>query len=263
MIYKIEETTTPVHINEGNMIRLATGKNSKNETTRLVNAPTKEMTVGEMTILNETIGTHVAIMDKEIAVGNKTRSNSPTTTGIAPNVRILISVSVKIATNVTHHAQVVGGNQNPETMGKETGGIIKTTTHTMTGIVQSVRIPISVSVKNATNVMPLDLALQAIEDKSRIQDIMVQTTEVEEVLAETIEVKVANAQTTEVEVTLVEMMEDEAVNVQTIETEEALEEMMEDMVANVQIKEVENHLHNTANREVKVRTMHIIDPQRK
>lgn len=133
----------------------------------------------------------------------------------------------------------------------------------MTGIVQSVRIPISVSVKNATNVMPLDLALQAIEDKSRIQDVMVQTTEVEEVLEETIEVKVANVQMTEVEVTLVEMMEDEAVNVQTIETEEALEEMMEEMVANVQIKEVENHLHNTANREVKVRTMHIIDPQRK
>ncbi len=262
MTDKIAETAVPVHINEGNMIRLATGKNSKNETTRLVNAPTKEMTVGEMTILNETIGTHVAIMDKEIAAGNKTRSNSPTTTGIAPNVRILISVSVKIATNVTHHAQVVGGNQNREMMDRETVGINEKTTHTMTGIVQNVQIQISVSVKIATNVMPHGLALLAITGKGQI-DVMVQTTEVEEALEDTIEVKVANVQMTEVEVTLVEMMEDEAVNVQTIETEEALEEMMEDMVANVQIKEVENHLHNTANREVKVRTMHTIDPQRK
>jgi len=179
------------HINIANVIRLANERNSRNETTPLVNTPTKEMTAGiEMTGMIETI---------EI---------------------------------------------NAETKGKETDVDIEITTisRTTTGIVQSVQIQISVSVKIATNVMPHGLALLATTGKGQI-DVMVQMTEVE--------------------VTLVEMMEDEAVNVQTIDTEEALEEMMEDKVANVQIKEVENHLHNTANREVKVRTMHIIDPQRK
>ncbi len=231
------------HINVANVIRLANERNSRNETTPLVNTPTKEMTAGiEMIGMIETIEINAETKGKETDVDIEITTISRTTTGIVQSVQIQISVFVRIATNVMPPAQVEEENQNREMMDRETVGINKKTTHTMTGIVQSVQIQISVSVKIATNVMPHGLALLATTGKGQI-DVMVQMTEVE--------------------VTLVEMMEDEAVNVQTIDTEEALEEMMEDKVANVQIKEVENHLHNTANREVKVRTMHIIDPQRK
>lgn len=243
MTDRIAGTMTQVHINVANVIRLATGKNSKNETTRLVNAPIKEMTVGVgTTTTNEMIGINAEMMGKENAVVIETTARLHTTTGIAPSVQIQISVSVKTATNVMPPAPVVEGNQNPETMDNETVGINKTT-HTMTGIVQNVRIQISVSVKIATNVMPPGQALQVTVDKGQILDATVQTIGVEEVLEE--------------------IMEAEEVNVQTIEVEEALEETIEAKAANVRIREAENQIHNTVKQGGKVRIMHIIDPQMK
>ena len=245
------------------MIRLATEKNSRNETTRSVNVPTKEITEGEMTTINETIGIIVAMMGKETAVGIKTRSRTHTTTGIAHSVQILISVSVKTATNVTPHAPVAEDNQIPEIMGKETVATNKATTHTTTGIAHSVRILILVSVKTATNATPHVLALQVTVDKGQILDLMAQTTEGEVDLEETIEVKAVNVQTTEGEEVLEETIEVKAANAQTTEGEEDLAETTEVKVVNARIKTAVNQIHNTVKHGGKVRIMHTIDPQRK
>ena len=245
------------------MIRLATEKNSRNETTRSVNVPTKEITEGEMTTINETIGIIVAMMGKETAVGIKTRSRTHTTTGIAHSVQILISVSVKTATNVTLHAPVAEDNQIPEIMGKETVATNKATTHTTTGIAPSVRILILVSVKTATNATPHVLALQVTVDKGQILDLMAQTTEGEVDLEETIEVKAVNVQTTEGEEVLEETIEVKAANAQTTEGEEDLAETTEVKVVNARIKTAVNQIHNTVKHGGKVRIMHTIDPQRK
>jgi len=162
------------------MIRLATEKNSRNETTRLVNVPTKEITEGEMTTINETIGIIVAMMGKETAVGIKTRSRTHTTTGIAHSVQILISVSVKTATNVTPHALAL-----QVTVDK--GQILDLMAQTTEGEVD-------------------------LEETIEVKAVNVQTTEGEEVLEETIEVKAANAQTTEGEEDLEETTEVKVVN---------------------------------------------------
>ena len=245
---------TLVHINAANAIRLANAKNSRNETTRLVNVPIKETTAGvEMTTINETIGINVETMGKETDVDIEIVTTSHTTIGIVQSVQIQISVSVKSATNVMLPAPVVEDNQNPEMMDKETVEIIKTTTHTMIGIAPSVQIQISVSGKTATNVMNLGQAPLAKVDKGQIQSIIVQTTEVEEAIEEMMEAEEVNVQTTEVE----------EVNVQTIGIEEVLGKTTEAKAANVRIIEAENQIHSSVEQGGKVRTTHITDPQRK
>jgi len=162
------------------MIRLATEKNSRNETTRSVNVPTKEITEGEMTTINETIGIIVAMMGKETAVGIKTRSRTHTTTGIAHSVQILISVSVKTATNATPHVLAL-----QVTVDK--GQILDLMAQTTEGV-------------------------EDLEETTEVKAANAQTTEGVEVLEETIEVKAANAQTTEGEEDLEETTEVKVVN---------------------------------------------------